>query len=327
MATPRVAVAVVSWNTRDLLDACLTSLRPDHESGLAEVWVVDNASGDDSAAMVAERHPWATLLALEENVGYGAAVNLVAERTSTAFVAAANSDLRLESGALSALLAAADADTGAGAFAPRLLLPGGATQHTVHPFPTVGLGLLLSTGLAWRPPIARRLPMEGFWDAGAARRVDWAHGALLVVRRAAWDAVGGFDPEQWLYAEDLDLCWRLAQAGWPTRYVPEARVQHAVSAATGTRWDAQERAVRSQRSAYAWLAARRGPRRARAVALAHLAGPATRAALLRAGARVAPGRYAERAARQRGYAEMHRTGLEPADRLAAHRRGDTGDRC
>lgn len=327
MATPRVAVAVVSWNTRDLLDACLTSLRADHEAGLAEVWVVDNASDDGSAAMVDERHPWVSLLALEENVGYGAAVNQVATRTATPFVAAANSDLRLEPGALAALLAAADADPGAGALAPRLLLPGGTTQHTVHPFPTIGLGLLLSSGLAWRPPIARRLPMEGAWDADTGRRVDWAHGALLVVRRDAWDAVGGFDPEQWLYAEDLDLCWRLARAGWATRYVPEAHVHHAVSAATGSRWDDQERAVRSQRSTYAWLAARQGRRRARAVALAHLAGPAIRAALLGAAARVAPGRYAERAARQRAYAQMHRTGLEPVTRLAAHRRGDAADRC
>lgn len=321
-AAPRVALAIVSWNTRELLDACLASLRADHERGTAEVWVVDNASGDGSAAMVAERHPWARLLALEENLGYGPAVNLVAARTSTPFVAPANSDLRLDPGALDALLDAAAHHPRAGALAPRLVLPDGRTQHSVHPFPGIAVGLALSLGLATWPPIARRLPLEGAWDADAGRDVPWAHGALLLVRREAWDAVGGFDAGQWLYAEDLDLCWRLRRAGWTTRYVPEARVHHEVSAATGGRWDAAERAVVSQRSAYAWLVARRGPAYARAVALAHLAGPAARVALLRPAAAVAPGRFGGRLARQRLYARMHRTGLEPVAALAAHRGGE-----
>jgi N-acetylglucosaminyl-diphospho-decaprenol L-rhamnosyltransferase len=320
VSPPAVAVAVVSWNTAELLDRCLAALRADHEAGLAEVWVVDNASTDGSAALVAERHPWVGLEAGTENLGFGAAVNLVAARTRTPFLAAANADVAPEPAALAALLDAAARAPRAGALAPRLLRPDGTTQHAVHPFPTVRTGLLLSSGLARRPAIARRLPLEGFWDPQRERTVDWAHGAFLLLRREAWDAVGGFDPEQWLYAEDLDLCWRLRRAGWTTRYVPAARVAHAVSAATAGRWSDPERAVRTQRSAYAWLLARRGIRATRAVALAHLVGPAVRAALLGAGTRVAPGRWAQRAATQRGYRDMHRTGLEPAAALAAHRR-------
>ena len=315
-----VAIAVVSWNTANLLDRCLASLRPEHEAGRAEVWVVDNASTDGSAAMVAAKHPWATLDAHGENSGFGAAVNRVAQRTSTPFVAAANADLGFQPGALQALLDTAAAHPEAGAFAPRLIRPDGTTQHSVHPFPTVRTGLLLSSGLARVGRVARALPLEGHWDPAAARTVDWAHGAFLLVRRTAWDAVGGFDPGQWLYAEDLDLSWRLRAAGWSTRYVPGARIAHAVSAATAGRWTAQERAVRSQRSAYAWMLARRGARATRATALAHLAGPAARAVLLGAGARFAPGRWAARAAAQRSYAAMHRTGLEPRADLEDHRR-------
>ncbi|MCW3011198.1 MAG: glycosyl transferase, family 2, partial [Solirubrobacterales bacterium] len=231
-AAAPVAVAVVSWNTRELLDACLASLRADHDAGRAEVWVVDNASDDGSAAMVAERHPWARLVASGENLGFGAAVNLVAARTRTPFLAPANADLLLEPGALRALLEAAAEHPGAGAFAPRLVLPDGTTQHSVHPFPTVTTGLLLSSGAARLPLLARRLPLHGHFDPDRPREVDWAHGAFLLVRRTAWDAAGGFDPEQWLYAEDLDLGWRLARAGRPRRYVPGARVRHEVSAAT-----------------------------------------------------------------------------------------------
>jgi len=347
----RVAIAVVSWNTAELLDRCLASLRPEHDAGRAEVWVVDNASTDGSAALVTERHPWVRLEAAAENLGFGPAVNRVAERTATPLIAAANADVALAPGALAALLEAAQRHPRAGALAPRLIAPDGTTQHSVHPFPTVRTGLLTSSGLAQRGAIARRLPMEGHWDPERARDVDWAHGAFLLVRRPAWAAVGGFDPEQWLYAEDLDLCWRLRRAGWTTRYVPQARVAHAVSAATAGRWDGRERAERTQRSAYAWMLARRGLPAVRATALAHLAGPALRAAVLSGaarvvagrgagahvaagrggGARVAAGRFeagaqlaaerwSARAARQREFVAMHRTGLEPRAALEAHRR-------
>ncbi|MEJ7894389.1 MAG: glycosyltransferase family 2 protein [Solirubrobacteraceae bacterium] len=315
-----VAIAVVSWNTVALLDRCLASLRAEHEAGRAEVWVVDNASTDDSAALVAERHPWVRLEAARENLGFGPAVNRVAAATATPFLAAANADVALAPGALQALLGAAEAHPHAGAFAPRLLTPNGATQHSVHPFPTVRTGLLLSCGLAGVGPIARALPLEGHWDPRVARDVDWAHGAFLLVRRTAWDEVAGFDPEQWLYAEDLDLAWRLRRAGWATRYVPTARVGHAVSAATAGRWSEHERALRTQRSAYAWMLARRGMPVTRAVALAHFAGPAVRVALFGAAARVALGRWGARAAAQRRYLAMHRTGLEPRAALEAHRR-------
>lgn len=314
-----VAIAVVSWNTRELLAECLTSLHADAEAGLTEVWVVDNASSDGSADLVREEFPWVHLEASEENLGFGPAVNVVAQRTSTPWVAPANSDLRFEPGAIQALIDAGDTDRHAGALAPRLVMPNGQVQHSVHPFPTPRVGLLLSTGLALRAPFATRLPMEGSWDTEAGRYVDWAHGAFLLCRREAWDAIDGFDDEQWMYAEDLDLCWRLAQEGWRTRYVPDSVVHHHVSAATASRWDAGERAVRTQRSAYAWMLRRQGTLRTRTTALAHLAGPAARWVSYAAGAKVRPGRYAAKRDRQRVYVAMHRTGLEPASTLLAHR--------
>ena len=79
--SPAVAVAVVSWNTRELLAACLRSLQPEADAGRAEVWVVDNASTDGSPDLVREEFPWATLVASEDNLGFGPAVNLVAART------------------------------------------------------------------------------------------------------------------------------------------------------------------------------------------------------------------------------------------------------
>src|SRR5256885_6947193 len=82
-----VTIAIVSWNTRDLLARCLDSLAPEVDRGRAEVWVVDNASTDGSADLVRERFGWAQLVASAENLGFGSAANLVARQTSSAWIA------------------------------------------------------------------------------------------------------------------------------------------------------------------------------------------------------------------------------------------------
>src|SRR5436305_14023760 len=97
MATP-VAIAVISWNTRDLLGACLTSIEPEVQAGRVEVWVVDNASTDGSAELVRRSFPWAELIALDENIGFGAAVNLAAARSGTRWLASADADVALADG-------------------------------------------------------------------------------------------------------------------------------------------------------------------------------------------------------------------------------------
>ena len=318
MSAP-VAVAVVSWNTRELLADCLRSLEDDAAAGRAEVWVVDNASTDGSAALVRERFGWARLIASEENLGFGSAVNRVAAATRCPWIAPANADVALEPGALAALLEAGEADGGAGAVAPRLVLPDGTTQHSVYAFPTLPFTAAFNLGLhRVVPGLGDRLALEGFWDPERPRRVPWAIAAFLLVRRQAWDAAGGFDESQWMYAEDLDLGWRLARAGWATRYVPAARVRHESSASTAQAWG-DERTARWLRSTYAWMLRRRGAPVTRAVAAVNVAGALARAALLTPAARVAPGRYEHARAANAGWARLHCMGLGPRDTLLAHR--------
>jgi GT2 family glycosyltransferase len=271
-----VTVAVVSWNTRALLERCLNALKPAADAGLAEVWVVDNASTDGSADAVRARHPWARLIASTENLGYGRAVNLVAARTTTPWLAASNADVALRPHALEALLAAADADPGAGILAPRLILPDGSTQHSVWPFPTARVHVLANLGPRLAPNTAGdRLALHGMWDADRPRRVPWAIGAFLLIRREAWDAIGGFDAGQWMSAEDVDLGWRARAAGWATRYVPDAVADHDESAATGQRWG-DDLPIHWQRCSYSWMRRRIGRRRTATVGLVNLAGAAAR---------------------------------------------------
>ena len=275
---PEVLVAVVSFNTRDLLARCLASMAGDER---LEVWVVDNASTDGSAAMVRERFPWANLIASEENLGFGRAVNLAVRRGSqTAWIAPANADVALEPGAVDALLRAPG-----DAAAPRLVLPDGSTQRSVLPFPTLGFTLLHNLGLS-RP------------------RADWALGAFLLVRREAWP---GFDERQWMYAEDLDLGWRLRQAGRTLHYVPEARVLHESAASTSVAFGDQVE-ERWQRATYEWMLRRRGKAVTRAVAAVNVAGALARAAM--------PWRPAWQRERSRRWARTHAHGLRSALRAS-----------
>ncbi|WP_354702359.1 hypothetical protein DSM112329_02716 [Paraconexibacter sp. AEG42_29] len=272
MPSAAVSVVVVSWNTAALLDTCLQALRADHESGLADVTVVDNDSADGSAELVAERHPWVRLVRAGANLGYGPAINLGAAQDAPGpaprWLVPANADVAVHPGALARLVATGDTDPGVAVVAPRLLLPDGSTQHHVHPFPS-----LRTLAALHLPGAARVLPagrvLEGAWDPDRSADVDWAHGALLLVRRGPFDAIGGFDAAQWLYAEDVDIAWRLARAGWRTRYEPGARVTHAVSAAAEQAWaDDGAREDRKQAATYAWMRSRYGRRRTAVLALA-----------------------------------------------------------
>ena len=273
---PPVTIAIVSWNTRDLLARCLESLAPEVERGRAEVWVVDNASSDGSPDLVRERFPWANLIASQENLGFGRAVNLGAEQARADWIAVANADVAVRRGALDALLDAGARDRRAGAIAPRLVLPDGSTQHSVFAFPTVPFAFMVATGLyrAWAG-LADRMAMPGRWDSGRARRVPWAVAAFLLVRRSAWEEIGGFDERQWMYAEDLDLCWRLHDAGWATRYEPRAAVDHQSAASTGQLFG-PDLAPHWQRSTYGCIARRRGAMRAWSVASLYFAEAAAR---------------------------------------------------
>jgi N-acetylglucosaminyl-diphospho-decaprenol L-rhamnosyltransferase len=318
----QVTVAVVSWNTRDLLAGCLQSLEPAARAGLTEVWVLDNASADGSAAMVRARFPWVRLIASERNLGFGAAVNEVARQTATAWLAPANADITLRPGALERMLVAGRADPRAGIIAPALIGPDSSPEHSVHPFPGLLTSLTVSLGLAnLSPRLARHLALDGHWDQSAARTADWAHGAFLLIRRSAFNQVHGFDPDQFLYAEDLDIAWRLARAGWHTRYEPTAEVEHAGSAATGQFYGG-ERDLMAQRSAYAWMLRRRGAGLMRGTALINTLGAGLRAAAasLRA-RRSSPSPAAGLEAWQlRRQARMHLSGLTASRRsLRQHR--------
>jgi GT2 family glycosyltransferase len=309
LGTPKVAIAIVSWNTRELLRSCLDSMAAAFDSGIAEVWVVDNASADGSPDMVERDFPWVRLLRQSGNPGFGAAVNEVAAHTRTPWFAPSNADVELTPGALEALLEAGEVDGRTAVIAPRLKLADGSTQHSVHSFPSLRLALAHNLGLGHiAPRLGDRLCLDGFWNPDRARAVDWAHGAFLLIRRDAFDAIGGFDRRQWMYAEDLDIAWRVDRAGWTTWYEPAAVVRHRVSAAA-TQAFGEDRLERHVAASYAWMARRRGLTAARTYAAVNVAGCVIRWLAFSPLARVRPGRWGAASARSRRYAATHARAL------------------
>jgi N-acetylglucosaminyl-diphospho-decaprenol L-rhamnosyltransferase len=230
LETAAVAAVIVSYNVRDLVLECITSLRAD---GVDQVVVVDNASVDGSAEAVRRAEPDVEVIALPRNLGYGSAANRGVARTSTPYVVIMNPDVVVEPGSTKALVDALEADPGLAVVGPRVETPGGVLYPSARTFPA----LADAAGHAffhfvWPDnPFSRRYRMLD-WDHAGAADVDWVAGNHFLARRQAWDEVGGFDEAYFMYMEDVDLCWRLRRAGWRTGYQPAARVTHAIGRST-----------------------------------------------------------------------------------------------
>jgi GT2 family glycosyltransferase len=237
---PRAAplsIVVVSFNSADYLPACLGSLQqaPRWEEEL-ELFVVDNASSDGSADLVARDFPRARLLRNTENVGYARAVNQGIAATSGRYVLVMNPDCEVRPGAVATLVEHLDRHPGGAVAGPRILNPDGSLEYSARAFPDHFTFLFnrysLLTRLFPNNRFSRRYLLSD-WDHLSVREVDWLSGAFLVVRRAAIAQVGAMDEAYFMFNEDVDWCRRMKQAGWSNVYVPDAQVVHHVGASRG----------------------------------------------------------------------------------------------
>jgi N-acetylglucosaminyl-diphospho-decaprenol L-rhamnosyltransferase len=226
---PRLSIVVLSWNTRELLAACLQSLVDlgDDEPSF-EVIVVDNDSADDSADMVAERFPDLRLIRNGQNDGYAIGNNIGAREATGEYLLLLNSDTEVRPGTLAKLVGFLDEHPGHGACAPRLVHPDDTVQTACMRFPTRRTAVFFDTVFDRWFPGNRVIPyyfMRDF-DHLTSRDVDQPPGAAFLIRRPLWEALGGFDPELWLFFNDVDLCRRVHVAGHAIAYVAEAEILH-----------------------------------------------------------------------------------------------------
>ena len=228
-AAARVAVVIVNYQSYEDLQDCLASLGP--PAPAVTICIVDHASRREAADDIERAFPHAHLLRQQTNDGFAAGVNRGAGETTTQYVLLLNPDCVASADTCARLASWMDAHPRVGAAGPRILNSDGSVQASARRFPD------LTTSIAgrssWltrvfpRNPLSRHNLAPSQIHSDAARAVDWVSGAVMIIRREAFDAIGGFDAGFFLYWEDADFCRRLGHAGWQVMYVPELTVRHA----------------------------------------------------------------------------------------------------
>ena len=227
--TPDVSVIIVSYNTRELLRECIESILCEQGDGLGvEVIVVDNASADGSAAMVAERFPQVRLIANPDNRGFGAACNQGLEVARGRYALILNADIRAQPGALQRLVGFMDAHPDAAICGGQLRYPDGRIQ------PSCARELTLWWVFCEQSLLAKLFPRTrlfgGYWrthwNFSATIETEQVMGACMMLRRP----FPRFDEDYFLYCEDTDLCYRVRQAGGKIYYVHDAVFVHHLGA-------------------------------------------------------------------------------------------------
>ncbi len=224
---PDLSIVIVNWNTREMLRDCLTRVREGLRGITAEVIVVDNASSDGSAGMVADAFPEVTLIRNAENRGFAAANNQAFDLARGRHILLLNSDTLVHGTVLADSVGYLDAHPKAGAMGCRVLNTDGSVQLTCKPYPSLLMLLYLTLGLAssrWPGFVARAQMTD--WQRDSARPVETVTGCYLMLRREILDSVGPLDEAFFFFGEETDWCRRMQGAGWELWFAPVGEITH-----------------------------------------------------------------------------------------------------
>ncbi|MGH9079192.1 MAG: glycosyltransferase family 2 protein [Acidimicrobiales bacterium] len=226
-----IAVVVVNYESGPALARCVERLR---QHDLAELVVVDNGSRDGSLDELRRRVPGVIVVDPGANLGYGAAANRGAAATSAPALLVCNSDLEVGPESIAILARELDLRSGCGAVGPLIRDADGRPYPSARRFPSMidAAGHAMLGLFAPDNRFTRSYHQADLAGTSGTREVDWLSGACLMLRRCAFEEVGGFDESYFMYAEDVDLCWRLARAGWKAAYAQAAEVTHLQGVST-----------------------------------------------------------------------------------------------
>lgn len=235
-----LSIIIVNYNTRDFLRDCLRSIYSSQGDFQYEVIVVDNCSPDDSVEMVRQEFPQAKLIASEINRGYAYANNLGLRQARGHYLLLLNPDTVLPPTALLGMLDFMEEHPDAGVAGPKLVLADGSLDLACRrSFPTLDVALYRLVGLSKRYPNSPRYNRYnlGYLDPDQVAEVDSVVGAFMCIRREALDQAGLFDERFFMYAEDIDLCYRIkVDHGWKVYYNPAVVVTHYKAQSTRKRF-------------------------------------------------------------------------------------------
>jgi len=219
-AQPDLSIVTVSFNTRDMLRDTLGAVQRNHGELVIEHWVVDNASTDGTVEMIKREYPGVGLVVNRGNLGAGPARNLVIPSCKGRYILSLDSDVIVNPDTMRGLVDYMEQHADVGAAGCKLLNSDGTYQRSARHLQQIG------------PAIRRRIRAvlggspSDFSAATSAVNVGWLVGAICIYRKAALEKVGLFDPQFFIYRDDLDLHTRLHRKGWKVAYLPSISVTH-----------------------------------------------------------------------------------------------------
>ncbi len=233
-----LSIIIVSYNVRNLLRKCLASIL-DYQKDLSfEVVVIDNKSADQSARMIKDEFAQVNLLENEQNLGFSVACNQGIKRSRGRYILLLNPDTELTPGGTTRMIEFLDSHPQAGICGPRMVDTKGAVLFSCRSFPSYLTAISSSQSLLNKlfpqNPLSRRYLLKDL-NRTNEKEVDWVSGSCLLTKREVLDRIGGLDELFFMYAEDVDFCYRAKKAGFGVYYFPEVTVIHHVGQSTRRR--------------------------------------------------------------------------------------------
>jgi GT2 family glycosyltransferase len=228
---PDVSILIVSWNVKELLRDCLRTLKQNAGDVRYETIVVDNQSHDGSPEMIRSEFPWVKFIEPHANLGFGRGNNLAFEQARGRWTLLLNPDTVVLDRAIEKLVKFADANPQAGAVGGKTLKADLSLERScVWGSPGMWPMICKSVGLQLIFKNSRLFNREAmdWWPRDTVREVDVITGCFLMIRRDVYEQSGGFDPRFFMYAEEVDLCWRIKKMGWKLMFTPDAQIIHLV---------------------------------------------------------------------------------------------------
>jgi N-acetylglucosaminyl-diphospho-decaprenol L-rhamnosyltransferase len=228
---PDISIIIVNWNTPELLALCLNVIQATMKDLCYDIWVVDNGSTDRSVEIIRSQFPHVNLIENQRNLGFAGANNRAMSACRGRYMLLLNSDAFVTPGAVKTLFELAEREPKVALVGGQLLNLDGTFQAGYTEFPTLWREFMILSTLG-RRLFGQAYPSQHLPPGRGPSRVDYVEGACLLVRRSAWQAVGGLDEGYFMYAEEVDWCYRMHAAGWQVWYQPAARIFHVGSASS-----------------------------------------------------------------------------------------------
>ncbi len=231
-----MSIIIVNWNAGHLLKDCLESIYRNIKKINCEIFVVDNASTDGSLEMVRKEFPQVKLVENKSNLGFAKANNQAISKSGGMYILLLNPDTIVQKHAFQNMLEFMNTHPEAGVVGSKVLYADGSLQLSCGHFPSLQTEFFHSTLLEEifsKSPFIGNFRMSN-WDHNSVREVDWVSGSCLLVRKAVITDIGLLDEAIFMYAEDIDWCYRIRNAAWKIYYLPQSKIIHLESQIAST---------------------------------------------------------------------------------------------